>query len=113
MTKYIQINFSNGETYWIPVSYYAGERAKYLAESDTDTTSGVEFDRVYKEEYELGMTKDFEPEIFDYMSGNTDWKEVQPIAIKRPSRDISIDYQEEYMNGQDQFVVETEDDKTS
>jgi len=104
--KYLRVEMPDGSKWDVPASVVADNRAKYYAEHDTGKTSGTEYQKVYKEEYENLMGDDADDyDIEDWAANNMNWSDVKKKAKKAPNEEQEpIDYQEGWVNGEKEIV---------
>lgn len=103
MTNYLRVTMPDSSKWDVPISAIADNRAKYYAEKDTKTTSGEQYDAVYKEEYEFTIKN--HDELQDWAAGNMNWEDVANIAVRVKEDLQNADYQEGWVNGKKEIVV--------
>jgi hypothetical protein len=94
MAKWLRVTMPDGSDWELPASLVADPRARYYAESDTKSTSGDAFERVYRGEMEAD-----EEDLIDWAHNNMNWSEVKYFARPvSPAR--GADFQEGWVNGE-------------
>ncbi len=104
MTKYLRIVFSNGEAYEIPAMIIASSRATYYAGVDIKNDPKLKFDEVYQKELDYSMSDG--GELIDWASNNMNWSDVEAVAEKVLIEDLSLNYQEEWVNCENRSFVD-------
>jgi hypothetical protein len=94
--KQLQVRFSNGEVYAIPLSEIADRRATSYEQRATE-----EWDAMFSE------TMECPDEAIDWARNNEDWKDVEQFALRVEQPEL-VDYEDEWCNAE-MKVVEAED----
>lgn len=85
--KYLKIVFSNGESYDIPATVVAHERATYYANHDEGKEMDEKGDnpawtKVYNDERKFTLEDDYE--LIDWAKNNMNWEDVEEYAVIAP-----------------------------
>lgn len=107
MTKYIYVNFSNGETFRVPATTVAHDRATYYANHDVALQlrePSKEWMEVYKKEREYALGDDYE--LTDWSQNNMNWEDIEEDAELWKNETKVVDKHEEWMNSDLEIVDE-------
>lgn len=94
--KYLKVSFSNGEIYSISAEIIAKNRADYYAAIDAVDIGGKE----WQEEVDYALKDSYE--IIDWVSNNTDWKDIKEHAKLIEKKDINYDV--EFPNAEKEII---------
>lgn len=99
MNKYLQVTFTNGETYHVSVGGIAHKIAVYYANHDEGEQKGEpseEWGKVYHNElkYTLGDSG----EIINWARNNMDWEDLKDGAERIITENKEFDYDADYRN---------------
>ncbi len=100
--RVIEVSFSDGKTYHIPVPVLAMERAIYFAEGDEARGDGT-FDETY--ETELTVAVDDPSYFLDWVANSNNWEDVSDYAVFYSEEVAAADYASEW-NGADLEVLQ-------
>lgn len=95
--KVIQMDFSTGHKYQIPLSIIAEHRTNCYADKDGFAVNSEE----YSEEMEFVMNDSFEG--IDWLQNNMDWDDVKEHAVL-VQEDTAIDFSEELCNCEKEII---------
>ena len=94
MSKHIKVIMPDDSEWVVPAKIVADNRAKYYASVD-DTTD-------YQTEFDFAMDDD--PTLLDWASGDINWDEVEAFAVKVKEPALEVDYQEGWVNGEQEII---------
>lgn len=101
MSKYLRVTMPDGSKWDVPARLIAEPRARYYAEVDTKSKSGLAFERAY--ETEIGYALDDASELIDWAGNNMDWADVAEHAVQSsPAPDV--DFEEGWANGDKEII---------
>jgi hypothetical protein len=102
MPKYMEIKFSNGDTFRIPAQVIAESRARNYSQLDFDRGEVSDLDAAYQHELEYSLNDDMELE--DWFANNMLWSDVVAHARLMPKEDKPVDYASEFTNAECRLV---------
>lgn len=84
----------DGSKWDIPAIIIAKSRARYYESKEKGC---------YKEEYDYTMNND--TELQDWAENNMNWEDIEPIAEKIKNQDKEFYFQEGWINGEKEIVI--------
>lgn len=96
----LEVKMSDTETWYVPISLIAENRAKYYAELDSSRGDG-DYKEVLQKEYQYAIGDD--DELLDWAANNMDWDDVEREAFK-VTITPKIDYQKQWVNGKKRII---------
>jgi len=100
--KSLRVTMPDGNKYDVPVDLIALHRAEYYAKHDTGKSSGPEFDKAIKQEFDYAMKN--ADEIMDWAPNNMNWSDVSEHAKKVAKPLSPEDFQEGWLNGDKEII---------
>jgi hypothetical protein len=100
--KFLRVTMPDGSQYDVPAYLIASNRATYYAECDTGETSGPEFDKIFKIEFDYAMA--CHDEIVDWAANNMNWSNVSGDSERVGGTLSPEDFQEGWLNGDKEIV---------
>ncbi|MDL2236799.1 hypothetical protein LJC56_03070 [Christensenellaceae bacterium OttesenSCG-928-K19] len=102
MKRLYVVTMEDGSRWGVPAEIIAKHRAEYYASVDTDTT--------YQNEYDLMLHwfDEGDYEFADWPKNNMNWSDVKERAVQMPNESKDVDWEEGWINGEYEFIVESE-----
>lgn len=91
----LRVEMPNGTLWDVPVQAIADSRDEHYAIDREDTIGGIRDGDL--DEYEITRIGP---------AGNLNWGEVKAFAVQAPPRDVEVDWQEGWTNGDKEIVGE-------
>jgi hypothetical protein len=98
MDKVIQVRFSDGSLWEIPVLTIAADRARYYALKESDTKEAV---TVFLDEIVYTLRSD--DTLLDWANNNMDWDDVSSEAMMVEKPPMVADFKAEWSNAEKTF----------
>jgi len=90
------------KVYKIPADAIGKHRAQYYAELDSGKSAGDEYDKVYQNEFQIGMDDDIE--LADWAANNMNWEDVSDHVVSVKS--VELDIYDEWCNAEMEILDE-------
>lgn len=97
MSKLYAVKMSNGDMYGIPAILIADNYAKYY-----ETVCGESYQESFDTMMKWFDTGDYQ--FADWAKENMNWSEVESSAILIRSEKAKIDFQDEWVNGEHEYL---------
>ncbi len=105
MTRYLQVTFSDGCAFEVPVRFIAEHRAKYYVELDIKRGDVRPEDRDTAMKAEIDWVMEDAFEALDWAANNMDWADVCDVAVEVEVERDPPDYAVEWTNAEKRFTI--------